>query len=256
MRYQEADVLETLRRMQRFLDDNDAALGVVNRSTARKRLDETTAQIAAHAVAQIGGRRTAEGETAKQRALRSALRYDYMRPIAIIANQRLREQPDFKLLQLPPWRVRGQRLIAAARDMANAAEKNVELFVEEGLDPEFVAELRAAADRLEQSVDARGQGRAQRAGATAGLKSETRRARARIRLLDSLVRPKLGTNDALLREWQVAIHIQRRGVPANARSNEVPTTPALTVVTNSALPEAIRTEASGARASISNVLTF
>ena len=249
MRYQEADVLETLRRMQLFLDDNDSTLGAVNRSTARKRLDETTALIAAHAVAQIGGRRTAQGETAKQRVLRSALRYEYMRPIAIIAYQRLREQPDFKLLRLPPWKVRGQGLIAAARDMANAAEKNVELFMEEGLDPEFVAELRAAVDRLEQSVDARGQGRVQRAGATAGLKSETKRARARIRLLDSLVRPKLRTNDVLLREWQVAIHIPRRGVPANATSSdEVSTTPAQAVLSNSAPSQGLRTETSAATA--------
>lgn len=186
-----------------------ATLDVVNQSSARKRLDETVAQIASHAVAQVAGRRTSQGETAKQRQLRLALRSDHMRPIAVIAGQKLREQPDFLLLGMPRWNVRGARLSAAAHDMANAAEKYTDLFVQEGLPSDFVASLRAASDELDHSIDARGQSRGQRAGATVGLKAETKRARALIRVLDSLVRPKLGTDDELLREWHFASHVQR-----------------------------------------------
>ena len=206
-------VLETLRQVQRFLDDNGATLDVVNQSGARKRLDEIVAQIGSHAVAQVGGRRTSQGETARQRQLRLALRSDHMRPIAVIAGQKLREKPQFEKLQLPPWEVRGPSLTAAARDMANAAEEYKDLFVQEGLAPEFAGQLRAAADLLDQSITARGQGKGQRAGATEGLAAETKRARAIIRLLDSLVRPKLGINDQLLREWEVASHIQRPRTP-------------------------------------------
>ena len=224
MRYQTEDVLETLRRMQRFLDDNDTTLGAVNHSRARLRLDERVAQIEAHAIAQVAGRRTSEGETEKQRSLRLALRFDHMRPIAVIAGEKLREQPEFKLLRLPRWKVRGPALTAAARDMANAAEQYLDLFVDEGLPPEFVAELRRAVDRLDESIDLRGQSRGQRAGATAGLKAETKRARALIRVLDSLVRPKLGTNDELLREWQVACHI-RRARKAQSTTSAVETGP-------------------------------
>src|SRR5205814_1144015 len=151
-----------------------------------------------------------------QRALRLALRSDHMRSIAVIAGQKLREQPEFKLLRLPRWSIRGPGLTAAARDMADAAEKYTELFVHEGLPTDFVAQLRAATDRLDQSIDVRGQSRGQRAGATEGLKAETKRARGLIRVLDSLVRPKLGTNDELLREWQVMSHIRRGRTPATA----------------------------------------
>src|SRR5437867_2726323 len=66
-------VLESLRRIQRFLEDNGAMLDAVNQSGARKRLDQTVTQIGSHAVAQVAGRRAAEGETAKQRTLRLAL---------------------------------------------------------------------------------------------------------------------------------------------------------------------------------------
>lgn len=231
MRIQEGAVLETLRRIQRFLDDQGAVLEALNRSRARKRLDEAADQMAGHAVAQIGGRRMAEGETARQRVLRAELRYDHMQPIAIIAGQQLRERPEFKLLRLPRWKVRGAGLIVAARDMANAAERYSSLFVEEGLAPDFVAELRSVADRLEQSVTARGESQGQRAGATAGLKAEARRARGCIRLLDSLVRRTLGKSEELLREWEVASNVQRhrRSVSA-ASAHDTSAAPALSLV--------------------------
>src|SRR5689334_18237723 len=202
-------VFGALRRMQQFLDDNPETLVLVNQSGARKELDDAVTRMAAHAVDQVAGRRTSEGETAKQASLRQTLRYDHMQPIAVIAGQRLREQPEFKLLRLPPWNVKGIALTTAARDMANAAEKYTDLFVQRGLAPDFVAQLRTAADQLDQSLGLRDQSQGQRTGATEGLRTETTKARAIIRLLESLVMPKLGTNDELIREWRFASHITR-----------------------------------------------
>jgi predicted ABC-class ATPase len=48
-----------------FLDDNDATLGTVNRSEARRRLNELDQRMSANAVAPIGGRGVSEAETAK-----------------------------------------------------------------------------------------------------------------------------------------------------------------------------------------------
>jgi hypothetical protein len=242
-------VLETLRGIQRFLDDNDATLGSVNQAAARQRLDEAVTQIASHAVAQVAGRRGAEGETAKQRALRLALRSDHMRPIALIAAQKLREQPEFRLLRMPPWSVRGAGLSAAAHDMANAAEKYTDLFVHEGVPTDFVAQLRTAADQLDQSVDVRGQSRSLRAGATEGLKAEAKRSRALIKVLDSLVRPKLGTNDELLRQWQVTSHVRRGRQAAstttggNTPTPAAPTTPAVSTTPGASTTPAAPTTA-------------
>jgi hypothetical protein len=222
MLYQEGAVFETLLRMQRFLDDNTATFDAVNQSEARKRLDDIVTQIGSHAVAQVAGHRTSQGETARQRLLRLALRNDHMRPIAVIASPKLREEPEFTKLRLPPFQVVGPRLTAAARDMGNAAEKHTDLFVKEGLAPDFVAQLRAAADALDQSLITRGQSQGQRAGATKGLQAETARARALIRQLDSLVRPKLGTNEELLRKWEVASHIKRSRTSQSTTSDAAP----------------------------------
>jgi hypothetical protein len=224
MRITQVVVFETLRRMQVFVDDYEETLGEVSHSGARKRLDETAERMAAHMVAQVAGRRISQGETARLHALRQTLRNDQMLPVALIAGQHLSEQPEFKLLRVPSWRVRGAGIIPIARDMANAAEKYMELFVEEGLSPNFVAELRTATDRFEESILARGQAKIQEAGATEGLKVETKRARGRIAVLDSLIRPKLALNAQLLREWEFAKHIQRTRKPRNAPAPSTPDT--------------------------------
>lgn len=246
MQGRQGTVLETLQQVQQFLDDNGTILDTVNQSGARKRLDEIVAQIGTHAVAQVGGRRASIGETAKQHQLRLALRSDHMRSIAVIAGQKLREKPEFTDLRLPAWNLRGPALTAAARDMANAAEKYTDLFVQEGLPADFVAQLRTAADLLDQSMIARGQGKGQRAGATTGLVSETKRARANIRLLDSLVRPKLGINDQLLRQWEVASHIRRPRTPQSKTSGD-PTPTSTPTATSTTTPPA-PTPAAGATA--------
>lgn len=222
MQGRQGAVLESVQRIQRFLEDNTALFDAVNQSDARKRLDSAVALIGAHAVAQVGGSRTSQGETARQHQLRLALRNDHMRPIAVIASQKLREKPEFTKLTLPPFRVLGPSLTAAARDMANAAEPYTDLFTKEGLAPDFVAQLRAAADALEQSLITRGQSQGQRAGATTGLQAETTRARALIRQLDALVRPRLGANEQLVRQWEVASHIRR------ARTSQSATPPSTT----------------------------
>jgi hypothetical protein len=208
-------VFETLLRIQRFIDEDTATLEAVNQSAARKRLDETVARISAYVVAQADARRAAEAETANLRILRVALRFEHMLPVAVVAGQRLREQPEFKLLRMPR---REPGLTWAAYDMANAAEKYADLFVHEGLPLDFVAKLRAAAQQLDQSIEARNHRLLERADATEGLKTEIKRARDLIQLLDALVRPKLRSNQDLLRTWQIVSHVRWRAALSGAAS--------------------------------------
>ena len=179
MRLRQGAVLEMLRRVQAFLDML-ATLGWRPESLARQRLDETVERISTHAVEQLAGNRVSQGETEKQRRLRQALRDHYMQPVAIIARLNLREKPEFTVLRCPPWNVRGIGLIAAARDMANAMDMHMDLFVHEGLSHAFVAEFRAIADQLEESFVARGAALAQRAGAT-----QVSRRKSHVRTLSS-----------------------------------------------------------------------
>src|SRR5437773_12293323 len=101
MRSKQGSVLDTLQRSQEFLDAHVPLLDDVNTSSARRNLDEVAAQLAAHAVSQDGSTRGSKGETATQRTLRLALRLNHMRPIALVARQRLRDVSEFEALRTP-----------------------------------------------------------------------------------------------------------------------------------------------------------
>jgi hypothetical protein len=213
MKYRQGRVLEALRSVQVFLDKNAEVLDPINKSGARKNVDEVAAELQAHAVQQDGGRRKAIGETANQRELRLALRFA-MRPIAEVAAARLREAPQFAALRLPSHRLKGMAMVAAAHAMADAATPHT------GLPAEFIAELRQAADALSGSYDQRRDGQTARAGATRGLEDAERRGRQALRILDALVVPVLGLDDALLRAWRSARRIQGKPGPVQEPDRE------------------------------------
>ncbi len=204
MKAQHVIVLNTLQRVQRFMDTNDGVLGSVNDSGYRHVLDDVVTTLKEHAVNQNASQQAGQGETARQRALRSALRQNHMRPIATIALAELPQVPEFVSLRMPANNATPQRLIAAAGAMAAAARKYESTFTAGGLAPDFVAQLQAAADAVDESVTNRGTTTTTQHAATAGLSASAKRGRAAVRVLDSLVRPQLAGNAALLAQWNTA----------------------------------------------------
>jgi len=180
---------------------------------ANKALDDILSELESHAVRQDGGQRRAVGETANQRVLRLALRFA-MRPIAEVATAQLRETPQFASLRLPSHRLRGMTLVSAARTMADAATPHKELFVASGLPADFIEQLLRAADAVSDSYEVRRDNQSVRKGATRGLLESERRGRKELRILDSLVIPALGNDDAMLEEWESARRIQNKPGPA------------------------------------------
>jgi hypothetical protein len=230
MRARQGSVLETLRRVQKFLDTSREVLKPLEQSGARRALDQSIAQLSAHAVDQAAGLVGSKGETARQRAFRVALRTAHMRPIATIARSQLRSVPEFASLQLPDARRTSITQVTAARAMARAATPHAETFVAAGLPTDFVERLLAAADAVETSMLGRNQNRGQRVGATKGLKDEEKRGRQTVKVLDSLVLPALGTTDYLIAEWNSLKKVAAKpGVPARAATQVPPTVPAATL---------------------------
>ena len=228
MRLRQGTVLETLRRAQQFLDDNQAALVGIT-PLARQALDESVARLTSFAIDQKAGRTSSKGATEKQRALRALLRSKHMKPIALVARAKLRAVPEFNALRMPPFAITAARLIAAAEDMAEQGAKYESVFIECGLKPDFAKSLVAAADAVKASVDERNKNRGRQVGGTAGLESEQKQGRAALRLLDACIVPILDQNDPLLAEWRSVRHIPHKpGVTAGS-SPKVPepaTTPA------------------------------
>ena len=214
MRHRHGSVLEALRRIQAFCEVNDDLLGELNRSGARRHLDNTVKELSTHAVDQHAGLTGSTGDTARQRVLRKVLRDTHMRPIAMIARAMLNEVPELVALRLPHHRSTTERLLAAAGAMGEAAGLHADIFVDAGLREDFVARLTAAADDLRSCIDSRAQYRSRRVGATAGLEMQDTRARHLVRILDALIVPALGTNDPLIAEWRSVKRIALKPGPA------------------------------------------
>jgi hypothetical protein len=213
MKHRQTRVLDALRGTQGFLDNNDTLLAVINQSGARRTLDDAITQLSTHAVNQDVGTRLSQGETANQKTLRHTLRFNHMKPIADVARMHLREVPNFIALTRPRNNVSAMRLIAAAAGMADAAAPYAGVFVDAGLPPDFLEQLRQAADAMRRSLDDRAQHARTRTGATEGLKAAEKRGAGILRLLDGLVIPKLGPNDPLLVQWKSARKIHAKPGP-------------------------------------------
>ena len=67
--------------------------------------------------------------------------------------------------------------------------------------PDFVERLRAAAEAMLATLDARTESRGARSGATTGLCTGISKARKHVRVLDAFVRHALQNDPALLTEW-------------------------------------------------------
>ncbi len=220
MQAKHVTVLNTLQRVQRFMDTNADTLGSVNTSGYRHVLDDTVIALKDHAVNQSASQQMGQGETARQRALRSALRQNHMRPIATIAAAELRQVPEFIALRMPAPNLTTQRLIAAAGAMRVAAQSYEHTFVAGGLAADFLDQLQAAADALTQSLTDRGASTTTQAAATAGLAATASRGRATVRVLDSLVQPQLAGNAALLTQWKTAKRFVGKTSPVPASTFE------------------------------------
>jgi hypothetical protein len=212
MKHRQSHVLETLRQVQVFLDANATAIGPAFASS-RRNLDDVVTQLTTYANAQEVGTISSRGETAKQRALRDALREDHMEPIAEVARQKLRDVPEFRALVMPPSNATSTQLIARATAMAEAAQAHEQVFKEIGLPDDFIASLRTLAAEVAQSIDDRKQHASKRSGATAGLDAEEKRGRGVLRLINALVVPRLRKSEALLAEWRSAKRVPRKPGP-------------------------------------------
>jgi len=235
MHYRQNAVFDALQRAHVFFDENGILLtGVVDLSSARRRLEEVLASFRTHALDQDLGDRVARGETSKQRQLRLQLRHLQMAPIARIARQNLSNTPEFAALRMPKPTVFGPAFIASARGLAEAAVVHQETLVVHGLPSNFHDVLQAAIAKLEESHSEREKNRARRVGATKGLDVEEKQGRTILSVLDALMHQALSDNPTLMRSWEGARHIRRRTGPAS----RTPTTP--TIVASAATPQLVK----------------
>ena len=197
--------LNTLSRVQRFLDQNATPLGDINASGYRKILDDVVGKLARprrrsddHQAG--GGRRGGEGACASERA-----QAEPHAPRRHGGHAQLRQVPDFVALKMPPRNATSRTLINWAAAMKTAAGEYSDAFVGAGLPADFLDQLKGASvDALGNSLTNRTSNGAAQRGATIGLDAEATRGRQAVKVLDSLVEPLIQGNLALLGQWAAA----------------------------------------------------
>ena len=201
MEHRQDNSLHTLRVSRDFIAAHPVQLPLTAASGTWKTLDAQIADLETHQLDQFTGVVTVLGGTKRVHALRVALLRTHMTPISRIAHVALPDTQELMPLRIPRGDPSTEKLVAAARGMAQVAGAHADVFIAAGLPSDFVAQLKAAADALLQAKDARKNTKGTTSGATKYLKDRLREARQSIHILDGLVRKELAGDTGMLKNW-------------------------------------------------------
>lgn len=119
--------------------------------------------------------------------------------------------PGIGVMHMPKGNATTARIVTAATTMARQAEIYETVLVEHGLPQDFIAQLDKAAVALKGSLDARGEARAVRVGATRGIDSELSLGRRVVDIMDASFTRHLRRQPAKLAEWRNVKRVQVKG---------------------------------------------
>ena len=225
MQTAQGNLLESLRNVRTFLDLHAEKLGGVIKTGTRDELLEAITELEGFGNQQAAGAGASRSATKLRGALRSALIHESMALVSRIGRAKLPNTPELATLRMPRGNPSDTKLAQAAYEMANTADAHAPVFVEAGLDADFAAQLKKAADAMIGARQQRSMSRVSRATATKGLKSQLSAGRKIVHVLDVLVRTALRQEPALLAGWTQAKRVSKvTGLPANG--GPAPATPA------------------------------
>lgn len=202
--------LQTVRRVQNFLEGRDIALAMGAMSAHADALGQALERLEQHATDQEALAREARAATDIKRELRQALRREYLRPIALTAAYLFADEPGLRAGFRLAKELDDEGLLQVAYGFAERADVHRASFVAKGLAPDFVERIRRAADEFRSSGVQRALVLGRRTAATQGLLAEVRKARQLVRLIDAMLSPRLASRPELLAEWKSVSRFARR----------------------------------------------
>jgi hypothetical protein len=212
---------QSLRGVQQFLDAHAEVVGAANATDARQQLDAVIGLVDKVVVEQDTQSRETRGEVSRRRQLENVLIRRYMTPLAKLARAQLRVAPGYAALTPSAGALRTERLVVAARSMAIAAAPYAANLAAAMFPPDFLEQLRTAADTIQSSLDSRARKGVQRVGATRQVATALKQGRNAVATLDAIVSHLILGNDRLEREWRAAKRVQRAPSRAAAASPAV-----------------------------------
>ena len=230
MQTRQGYTLESLRNVKAFLELNAEKLNGVITTGTKDELLQTITDLEGYGDQQTKGAAAAKNATQVARALRRALIHEHMALVSRIGRAKLPNTPEFANLKMPHGNPSTARLIDAAYEMANSAQKNAPVFIAAGLPDDFATQLKAAADAVIDARQQRSMSRASRLVATKALKDKLSSARKLVSVLDVMVKTAIKADPTLLPGWNQVKRVSRISAYGPAGASPVspaPTTPAV-----------------------------
>lgn len=231
---------EAFRRIQQFLDAHTVIFGLVNSSEARKMLDAALAKLDTAVDVQLASGRDAKGERHNQEVLERELRDRHIMPVVKFALGKLAGTPNIKALTPSASQLRGAALVDAARAMALAGIPYAALFTAAAFPADFGAQLTAAADAVQVSIDARRRKVADRRNASSTVEAALKEARNAALMLEGIVGRLVPRGTPLHDEWVSVKRVVDVAVRSKKATSVVgsihPETAAVTEASSAATP--------------------
>ena len=202
MRASQTARLDALGRIQTFLDQHADVVGTINKSTSRTTLDQAVQALRQTAANQAAAEQEMTARTKLKDTLREELRLHHIQPIVAIAKKKFAKTDLIADFKLPAKNTGDSALIAAGTMMADKAAQYSPTFIDQQLPADFIAQLRAAVDALQQAVNARAFTQSQLTTATQTVLNELAIAHTDVQVLNALVVKQLKGNTDLLAGWK------------------------------------------------------
>jgi hypothetical protein len=250
MNQQQQRKLDSLRRVQDFLDANADAVGALKDSEGRKQLDDAVNTLEAHSGDQAATDLAMAGQINRQRSLQTELRASHMQPIATFARAKLRGVPDFAALVKSGLDLQPKQLVRAARAMATAAAPQQDVLTRAGFPGDTVAQLGAAASALENALTERANAKVRRVGSTKGIREELLKGREAVAMLNAVVSKQFVGNETFLAAWRAAHRVTAKSgvarVSVAAPAAPTPPAPSVAASTTSVVDDTLKPEVQAA----------
>jgi hypothetical protein len=206
--------LASFQRVQEFLTQHPVADAPESLGDQAAELNDAVARLLSESVDQEAGVRFARAHTESERKLRETLYVSHMQPISRIAREVFGASGMDRKFWLPRSIKANQPLIASAGAMAEASETHKDVLLRHGLAQDFIAQLKAAASALDAARNAKVQSGRRRTTATATVKTQLKRGRKAVRLLDAILRPRFAADPQLMAAWESAKRVRPTTVAA------------------------------------------
>jgi len=212
MRIKTKQGLHTLRRAHAFLAGREVSAALGDLKPHVEALSASIVRLEQFATEQAARANALRVATDAKRALATALRREYLRPIAQIARRLFAHDPNLRQGFRLPLSRDDEGLIQTANAFAEGVAEHKEKFTGRGLPANAAERLLQATEAFRQAIVSRSLDYGRRSAATTGMMTEAGRGRDLVRLIDLMLAPRLANAPEQLAEWRTIARFVRSEV--------------------------------------------